>query len=86
MALTKVSYSMIKGASANVLDFGATGNGSTDDTTAIQAALDSISTSGTVFFPAGTYIASTLSLPKSCSLVGAEYSSTTLKLKNSASI
>jgi hypothetical protein len=84
MSLTKVSYSMIQGAVINVLDFGATGNGSTDDTTAIQAALDSITTSGTVFFPAGTYIASTLSLSKSCSLVGAEYSSTTLKLKNSA--
>lgn len=84
MSLTKVSFSMIQGAVINVLDFGATGNGSTDDTAAIQAALNSIATSGTVFFPAGTYIASILSLPKSCSLVGAGYSSTTLKLKNNA--
>lgn len=84
MSLTKVSYSMIQGAVINVLDFGATGNGSTDDTAAIQDALNSIATSGTVFFPAGTYIATSLSLPKSCSLVGAKYSSATLKLKNSA--
>lgn len=43
--------------SANVKDFGATGDGVTDDTTAIQSALDSCkSTGGTVFFPEGVYI------------------------------
>ncbi|MEI6287165.1 MAG: right-handed parallel beta-helix repeat-containing protein [Bacillota bacterium] len=64
MALTKVSYSMIQGGSANVLDFGATGNGSTDDTTAIQLAITSLASSGgQLFFPQGTYkITSTLNL------------------------
>ena len=40
----------------SVTDFGAVGDGSTDDTAAIQACIDSIeSTGGTVFFPLGTY-------------------------------
>lgn len=64
MSLTKVSYSMIQGASANVLDFGAVGDGTTNDTSAIQAAINSLSTSGgQLFFPQGTYkITSTLTL------------------------
>jgi hypothetical protein len=41
----------------NVKSFGATGNGVTDDTAAIQAAMTSVaSLGGTVFFPTGTYI------------------------------
>lgn len=54
MSLTKVSYSMIEGNVVNVLDFGATGNGTTDDTAAIQAAINSV-TRGVVEIPAGTY-------------------------------
>lgn len=51
--LTKVTNSMISGAYANVLDFGAVGDGATNDTIAIQAAIDSIGiTGGTVYFPA----------------------------------
>ena len=42
---------------ANVRDFGATGNNSTNDTVAIQAAYGSIpSTGGVLTFPAGTYL------------------------------
>jgi len=56
MALTKVSYSMITGAVANVRDFGATGDGTTNDTVAVQAAIDSLAAAGgTVFFPTGEY-------------------------------
>lgn len=55
MALTKVTYSMIDGASVNITDFGAVGNGSTDDTAAIQAAIDSLSSGGSVYFPPGVY-------------------------------
>lgn len=40
MSLTKVSYSMIYGAPVSVLDYGAVGDGVTDDSAAIQAAID----------------------------------------------
>lgn len=44
----------------SVKDFGATGDGKTDDRLAIQAAIDAVSKSGggTVFFPEGTYLVS----------------------------
>lgn len=62
MSLTKVTYSMISGAVANALDFGAVGNGVTDDTAAIQAAIDFIGVNspvgGIVYLPKGLYLTS----------------------------
>lgn len=56
MSLTKTTYSMIKGSLANVMDYGAVGNGVADDTAAIQAALD---TGNSLYFPADkTYLVS----------------------------
>lgn len=55
MSLTKVTYSMIAGAPVNVNDFGAVGDGVTDDTAAIQAALD---TGYDVVFPSPSYLIS----------------------------
>ena len=52
MALTKVTYSMIDGAVANALDYGADPTGAVDSTTAITNALTAASV---VFLPAGTY-------------------------------
>lgn len=42
----------------SVKDFGAVGDGTTDDTAAIQAAFNSISNYSSVFFPTGTYLLS----------------------------
>jgi len=44
--------------SVSVKDFGAVGDGATDDTTEIQAAIDAVSAGvgGELYFPAGTYI------------------------------
>lgn len=53
MALTKVTNSMIDGASTNIVDYGADPTGVADSTTAIQAALND-ATNG-VYLPAGTY-------------------------------
>ena len=51
--------------------FGATGNGSTDDTAAIQAALTAATGGGVVYLPNGTYkITSTLTIPAAVTLLG----------------
>ena len=58
----------------SVTDFGATGNGVTDDTDAINEALSQISseTGGTLYFPAGTYITSSvIQIPSYVTLRGA---------------
>lgn len=75
----------------NVRDFGALGNGITDDTVAIQAAIDSLpATGGSVFFPTGTYMVSTIRGDGSAggktnvSLYGEGSSSHIKKLANSA--
>jgi len=57
----------------DVRDYGAKGNGTTDDTAAIQAAINALpATGGTVYFPAGTYlISSSLIVDKhNVSLIG----------------
>lgn len=44
------------GEVANVKDYGATGDGTTNDTTAISAAITAAGTGGAVYFPEGVYI------------------------------
>ena len=73
----------------NVKNYGAIGDGTTDDTTAIQAAINAAQTAGAgqVWFPAGTYkITGTLSITKNkISLLGAGVGATTLNFANGAS-
>jgi hypothetical protein len=69
MALTKANYRMIENAPANVKDFGATGDGVTNDYTAIQAAVNSGAKK--VFIPTGTYIVnSPVKVPPDVSIYG----------------
>jgi hypothetical protein len=73
MSLTKVTYSMIDGATVNVFDFGAVNDGVTDNTAAIQAAIDfaAANDGGIVFIPSGSYICSSgLILKRGVNLVG----------------
>lgn len=60
MTLTKAHNRMIQGAIVNVQDFGAIGDGLTDDTAAIQAAIDAAANAKLpLFFPDnGTYLIS----------------------------
>ena len=78
MALTKVSYSMITGAVANILDYGAVadynenipGSG-TDNSAAIQAAVNSVNSKGAVYIPSGAYkILTAISVPYGVSIFG----------------
>lgn len=56
MALTKAHNRMIKGAVTNVLDYGAVGDGVTDDSSAIQAAINA---GQHIYIPEGTYLLNT---------------------------
>lgn len=69
----------------NVHNYGAIGDGSTDDTSPIQAAIDAANavSGGIVYFPQGTYISTLLTLYSNIHLLGDGIGTTTIKLKNS---
>ena len=64
-------------AVANVWDFGAYGNGLTDDTAAIQAAI--YSGAGTVYFPPATFLYSSLTITNAVIIKGSGALSTALR-------
>ena len=55
MALSGVGATSGGASTINVANCGATGNGSTDDTTAINSAIATLTPGATLFFPCGTY-------------------------------
>jgi hypothetical protein len=72
MSLTKASYSMITGAPANVLDYGAVGDGVANDTNAFLNAI--ASGAGRISIPDGTYkITSKLTLGIGQTLTGTNF-------------
>ncbi len=71
----------------NVKDWGAQGDGVTDDAAAINAAISASASGARIFFPAGTYlIGSMINLLQNRSYQGAAYGSTIIKQKNSANL
>lgn len=75
MSLTTVKGSVLN-RGANVKDFGAVGDGVTDDTAAIQAAINaSISLGSSLYFPSGTYLMGHCTISGSLSLSGEQHSS-----------
>lgn len=71
----------------NVKDYGAVGDGSTNDTTAIQNAINASSPGDVVYYPAGTYlVSSTIKLLKSRTYQGAGREYSVVKMANSANL
>lgn len=65
-AVKKVRLSEIDSSYVNVMEYGAAGDGTSDDTAAIRKAVNAAyENSGTVYFPSGSYrISETIELPK----------------------
>lgn len=74
---------ILEAATFNVKKYGALGDGSTDDTTAIQAAINAANAAqgGIVFFPAGLYVSTLLTVYSYVTLVGAGRGASVIKLK-----
>ena len=74
--------------SANVRDYGAKGDGISDDANAIQAAIDDTLPGGTVFIPAGTYMLGTghYTLPYGSPISGVTGESYALKVSKNITL
>lgn len=70
MALTKATYAMTTGAAVNAFDYGCVADGVTDDTAALQAAINAAE-GKQLWLPKGNYkITATLTLPRMIRLTG----------------
>jgi hypothetical protein len=75
MSLTKATFAMIDTAPVNVRDYGAVGDASTDDTAAIQTAINLLTsasyTGGILYFPPGFYrVTAPLTITKGITVLG----------------
>lgn len=73
----------------NVKNYEAKGDGSTNDTTAIQKAIDSadaLNAPCTVYFPRGTYMVSTVTLDSTCTDITLEGEGATIKRVSTANV
>ena len=70
----------------SVKDFGAIGNGSADDTSAIQAAVNALNAlgGGRLYLPRGVYLSGKITVYSNIWVCGDGRSNTTIKLKNGA--
>src|SRR5438876_1190024 len=71
----------VNGERLNVREFGATGGGMTDDTTAIQSAINAAGTGDAIIFPNGTYLVTGLAVTRRITLMG--WGGATLRANNS---
>lgn len=66
------SWYSLNPSQVNVMNFGAVADGETDDTDAVNAAMDELSTGGVCFFPAGIYrISRPIEVPSNVHVLGA---------------
>lgn len=88
MSLTKATYSMINAAPINVADYGAVGDGATDDTVAVQTAFNAVAASGgtVVFEPGKIYMINGLYQPIQSIFGGVKPKSGTILQGNNATL
>lgn len=77
-ALQEIGVRLTQGDRRSVTDYGAVGNGVTDDTAAIQAAFND-SSDKEIFFPAGTYICGSVNITNQCRAIGEGADATFIK-------
>lgn len=85
-AVTRTGQTKLREVQVSVKDFGALGDGVTDDTLAIQAAIDSLTTGGEVHFPIGTYLFSVSIKPRAAVRLSASPGTATLKHKDASNL
>jgi parallel beta-helix repeat protein len=80
MALTKATFSMIEQGKQfnNALDYGVVGDGITNDTTALQNAINA-SANGVLYIPEGIYLCSQLNLVSNLTVIGAGQNNTIIR-------